>query len=159
MEFIGYALGAIAVIAAIIFILVLIVKLFTNYVISRIISIGISIAAIIVALVAGDEVFARLTPMIILTSLSWLFFIGPVVFDVHWDGSYEHTRVSDTTVVSTPKTTGGFIANLVGSLVFFSCAYFMLGEDYPAVFFFFPLAFLIMDLFMLFPVIKSCFKS
>ena len=158
MELIGYALGAIAVIAALIFVFVIIVKLFTNYVISRIISIGLSIAALVVALAAGDEVFARLTPMIILTALAWLFYIGPVVFDVHWDGSYEFEWVSDTKVVQTPRTTGGFIANLIGSLVFFSCAYFMLGEDYPAVFFFFPLAFLILNLIMMIPVIKSLFK-
>ena len=159
MELIGYALGAIAVVAAIIFAFVILVKLFTNYVISRLISIALSIAAIAVALIAGNEVYTKLTPMIILSAIAWLFFIGPVVFQVHYDGSIDWERKGEGHWVSTPRTTGGFIANCIGAFVFFSCAYVMLGEDYPAIFFFFPLAFLIMDLLMMIPVIKSWFKS
>ena len=148
MEFIGPALGIVAAIAVVIFVLVIIVKLFLNYVISKIISASLSLIALIVAVAAGNDVYNSLIPLLLLTTFSWLFFIGPRVFDVEWDGaSYHFDLVSDTRVDMTPKTTGGFLGNAFGALMFFGLSFFIFGEDYPVVFFLMPVALLLINSF------------
>ena len=88
MEYIFGALIIIAAILLIIFVIRFIVSLFMNFIISRILSAFFSIVAVIAALCYGEHVSEVWPFMLILTTLAWLFCIGPTVFDVEWDEKY-----------------------------------------------------------------------
>jgi hypothetical protein len=119
MEHLDEVIGIIFIIIAIIFAVKFVVFLFTNYLISRILSIVISLAQIIMAFgisgkvdMLGDFMFSA----IVLTALAWLFFIGPNVFDIEWDGSFD-IRETFSGYRATPHMTGGFISNAIGALI------------------------------------------
>lgn len=130
--------------------LVLLIKfvmfLFRNFIVSRVLSIGCAIAAFVMAFTvtnAGGTVpEALVIADTVVTVFAWLFFIGPVVFDVVWDGSFDITA-GFTGYRATPHMVGGFFAHLAISTVVVGIAYFLLGPDIPALYFLLPIGILL----------------
>ena len=119
MEFIS----VIIIIIIVILILAFIKFLFTNYVTSRVLCAISVIWAIVNIWTNPEEILSSL----ILTTVSWLFFIGPTVFDVEWDGTWDITPTSDGWKAS-PSMTGGFISNAIISFLV-SCIPLFFGTD------------------------------
>ena len=144
MEYLGAAIGIIVAIVLIVLIIKFIMFLFLNYIISRILSLGTGIASLIVAFSissayeSGADASGSVIAAIILTALSWLFFIGPVVFDVEWDGTFSVTETYSGYEVS-PNMRGGFIGNALGALLVSGAVYLIFGSESPIVFFLLPL--------------------
>lgn len=150
MELITGALGIILVIAVIVVIIKFIKFLFTNLIVSRIISAVCALISIIVCLLDGS-----LIAQIILSAATWCFFIGPVIFDVHYDPNEleVYSRDSDGNVESFgPKKTGGFLANVIGSLVTIGIIYFISSESFPAVLLVLPIILLLLDAYALYKI-------
>ncbi len=120
MEF----LGIIILIILIVLLIKFVKFLFTNYIISRIICAIMGIAAIISSFAAGKTFIVP----VILTALSWLFFIGPTVFHVEWDGTWNISSTSSGWK-ATPNMTGGFISNAVIALVVAFAVPLIFGAD------------------------------
>lgn len=142
MEWFGIAIGAILAIVLVVLVIKFIRFLFTNFVISRVFSIGCAIAALISAFVIvgkGENMGTAISVIIWTTIFSYLFFIGPTVFDVEWDGTFDFDL--DTGRFS-PGTVGGFFASFfvagIISLFLYTIAY-----DWPAMYFMPSLALLI----------------
>lgn len=154
MEYVGISLGIIVSIVIVVLLIKLIKFLFTNFIISRIFSIGNSVAALIIALSTGEEVYKSFVPMLILTTLSWLFFIGPVVFDVEWDGTFDLDFDSGEI---TAGTSGGFLMNTFISLIICGGSYMIFGSESPVVFFLFPIALLVGNAIFIFVMVRNIF--
>lgn len=114
-----------------------IVGLFANYILSKILSIisgVIAIAGTAITIYMGyyessggtveaEWAVVNLAAMFsafFFTILSWLFFIGPSVFDYEWDGTFL-IRIDEDDYTITPRTTGGFIGNFVTSSLVYFC--------------------------------------
>ena len=82
----------------------------------------------------------------ITTVFAWMFFIGPVVFDVEWDGSF--TLDFDTGDL-TPNTVGGFFFNLFIAAAGAALLYFFLGDSFLPIFFVVPILLLIGNVIMI----------
>ena len=146
---------ALAVVGGII-VIVLVLKfirfLFTCFVVSRFLS----FACIIVAMIFGGFVVSSadsgtlsldaVAGSFITTVFAWMFFIGPVVFDVEWDGSF--TLDFDTGDL-TPNTVGGFFFNLFIAAVGAALLYFFLGDSFLPIFFVVPILLLIGNVIMI----------
>lgn len=98
--------------------------LFINFITSRILCIVSGVWAIANAWSNGMGVFETL----ILTTLSWLFFIGPIVFDEEWDGTYSIDISDPDNWKATPNMNGGFIMNAFVALIV-SCIPLLFGSD------------------------------
>ena len=153
MEYLGVAIGIVVALIVVILIIRFIVFLFTNFFISRLFSIGTAIASLMVAFslveATGEKRTECLFMAIIFTSLSWLFLIGPVVFDVRWDGSWDWRETATGWNVR-PRMTGGFIGNALGALAFSAGIYFFIGSSTGVVFFLLPLLLLLGNLIYIF---------
>ena len=149
MEYLGVAIGIVLGLVAIVLVIRFIVFLFTNFFFSRLFSIGFAVASLVTAFklteATGEQRGGCLIMAIIFTSASWLFLIGPVVFDVTWDGSWDVTETFSGWNVR-PKMTGGFIGNAVGALLFSGAIYFFIGSEFAVVFFVLPLLLLLGNL-------------
>lgn len=139
MEFIGPAIGVIIMIAIIVLIVKFVVFIFTNWFVSRIlcfICCGISLISAfpcMSAIANGSTVTEGIGILCIIgTVFSWLFYIGPVVFDVEWDGTYSVTETSYGYEIK-PNQTGGFIGNFVGALIIVFILYGAIGSEFPAI--------------------------
>lgn len=152
MEYVLSALGIILAIVAVVLILKFIKFLFTNFITSRALSIGTAIASLVIALVNGDQAFEKWLPMVILTTLSYLFMIGEVIFDVEWDGTFD---LDFDTGIITPRQTGGFLMNAVVGLMLCGGAYIIFGSESPVVFYLFPIAILLFDAWSIFMAVRS----
>lgn len=141
MEYIFGALIIIVSILLIIFVIGFIMFLFKNFIISRILSAFFSIVAVIVAFCYGEHVSEVWPFMLILTTLAWLFCIGPTVFDVEWDGTYDIDWERGT---ATKHETGGFFGNAVSCALVCGISYIIFGAS-PLVFFFFPIGILVLN--------------
>lgn len=139
-----YALTALLILVGIVA-LVLIVRfikfLFSNYLVSRFLSIGSSVANLIVAFAIDGEGEGVVVAALVLSVLAWLFFIGPAVCEVHWDGTfhidYERGRI-------TPGQTLGLIGNAVVSTIVFFILYG--AAESPVIFFLVPMAILLLNI-------------
>lgn len=141
MELIGSALGIILLIIIIILIVKFIRFLFLNWLVSRILSMLTAFISLVVTL-AGANFWA----CVILTAASWCFYIGPVIFDVEYDGTYSidwNSTYDHATV--TPRTTGGFFFNVIIAVVVVSGAYAILGSEYPVTYVLLPLGLLALN--------------
>lgn len=122
MEIFLNVLLILGVIVGIILVMLLIRFLFTSLIISRILSTGCSIASIcMVAAVASAEASktsegGSLLGGLITLICAYMFFIGPIVFDVEWDGSFDITETF-TSITVEPHMVGGFIGNLAAAAV------------------------------------------
>lgn len=149
MEAFGIAIAIVAVIAVIILAIILVRLLFTNFMISRVISLACAAAGLICAfIIAGTEGGAPEVPVAYGIAFwtgifGWCFFIGPVIFDVEWDGTF--TIDWDSGEI-TPGRTGGFIMNFVGTAVVFFIIYGMLGTESAVPFFIPPIGYLIANI-------------
>ena len=139
MELIGSALGIILLIIVIILIVKFIRFLFLNWFVSRILSIVTAFISLLVAL-GGADFWA----CVLLTAASWCFFIGPVIFDVEYDGTYS-VSWNDTydRATVTPNKTGGFFFNVALSIVVVTIIYIIFGSEYPVVYVLLPLGLLV----------------
>lgn len=109
--------------------------LFLNWLMSRILCIVAAIISIIAAVPNGYELVS-----VFMTALSWCFFIGPVIFDVEYDGTYTGRWNSDYTELHiTPNQKGGFWANSIGALIVTAFIYLGIGPSFRAIFFIVPL--------------------
>lgn len=133
-------------IALLILLIKFVMFLFRNFIISRVLSVGCAIASFVMAFTVTDTAGTVPETLIIadtvVTVLAWLFFIGPVVFDVVWDGSFDITA-GFTGYRATPHMVGGFFAHLAVSAVVVGIAYFLLGSDLPALYFLLPIGILL----------------
>ena len=140
------ALGIIAGIVIIILIIKFIIFLFTNFLISRILCTVLSLIALFMgfSITGSSDPGETVMADVIVTTFAWLFYIGPVVFDVHWTGSWDISETWSGYSV-TPRMTGGFFGNLIGAgIVVFIC-YGMLAMDIPALFFVLPIGILLLN--------------
>ena len=148
MGVLGVALIAVAVIVVVALLIIFIRFLFLSYIISRILSFGCAIAAFIMAffIAKGTGGMGILLADIIISTLAYMFWIGPVIFDVEWDGSFD---IDFDRGELTPRTTGGFFMNTVSSLILVGGLYLFLGGDFPAIFFIIPILELILNVGLL----------
>jgi len=119
MEFVSLIIAILVIVLIIKFVMFL----FTNYITSRILGTIAGIWAIVNAWTNPKETLLTL----ILTTFSWLFFIGPTVFDVEWDVSWDITSTSDGWHAS-PHMVGGFVSNAIGAFLV-SCIPLLFGSD------------------------------
>lgn len=155
MGFLGQALLIILGIVVLVLIVKLIVFLFTNFVSSRIISIIFAIAALIMAFTVADKgIEGNYWTITILTTLSYIFLIGPVIFDVDWDGSYDVT-ITDSTIEFTPRTTGGLLFHTLLGLLVIGGIYLALGTTFTAVFFLLPILVLLANGGLIIMMVRS----
>ena len=150
MEAIGSAIGIIIFIIAVILIIKFIKMLFTNFLISRILSAVCAFICLISGLV--NCLGSQPTPGALWTGMvtavfGWLFFIGPVVFDIEWDGTY---NINWETGKVTPGWQGGFIMNFIGAALVVFFLYCMLAQDMPAIYIVVPLGLGIMNAYSFF---------
>ena len=150
MDF-GIAIAIVAVIAGIVLAIVLVRLLFTNFMISRVLSIGCAIANLICAFIisgAGgvEDVPAAYGIAFWTGILGWCFLIGPVIFDVEWDGTF--TIDWDSGEI-TPGRTGGFIGNVLGTILVFFILYGMIGTESAVIFYIPPIGYLIANAYMI----------
>ena len=149
----GIAIAVVAGIAGIVLAIVLVRILFTNFMISRVLSIACAVAGLICALIisgAGDVADVPVASGIAFWTgvLGWCFLIGPVIFDVDWDGTF--TIDLDSGEI-TPGRTGGFIGNFVGTLLIFFIIYGMLGSDgFTAIYYIPPIGYIIANAIMIY---------
>ena len=141
MELLGGALGIIALIVVIILVVRFIRFLFLNYIISRILSTVAAILSLIFAL-AGFNVIA----CIVASVLAWCFFIGPVIFDVTYDGTVSYRKISDGHWEKKANTSGGFFGNVIGATLVIGFLYFLVGQEFPVIMFVIPLAIILMNI-------------
>lgn len=144
MDFFGSALGIIAMIVVIVLIVKFIRFLFLNWIISRILSATAAFISLLVTL--GG---ANFWVCVILTALSWCFFIGPVIFDVEYDGTYDvrwDSNYENATI--TPNKTGGFFFNVIMSIIVVALIYGVFGSESPVVFIVLPLGLLLMNIWI-----------
>ena len=140
---------AAAIVGAIIFIVlgvVLIRFLFTSFLLSRILCFAGAITSIVLAyfiIKTPDNLWNLIIGTTISTALSWLFFIGPVVFDVEWDGSF--TLDFDTGELE-PNMVGGFFMNAIGAVGVSALLYMLLGQAFLAIFFILPILMIIVNI-------------
>ena len=141
-----YALTALLVLLGIV-VVVLIVRfikfLFSNYLVSRFLSIGTSVANIIVAFAITGGSEGAVVAAIVLSVLAWLFFIGPAVCEVHWDGTF---RIDYERGTITPGQTLGLIGNAVVSTIVFFFLYGAAASESPVIFFLVPMAILLLNI-------------
>ena len=147
----GIAIAVVVGIALIVLAIVLVRILFTNFMISRVISIGCAVAGLICAFIisgsGGVEDASVAYGIAFWTGIfGWCFFIGPVIFDVEWDGTF--TIDWDSGEV-TPGRTGGFIANFVGTLIVFFVIYGMIGTESAFIFYIPPIIYLVANAVMI----------
>lgn len=150
MDF-GIAIAIVAVIAGIVLAIVLVRILFTNFMISRVLSIACAVANLVCAFIisgAGEAAEAPVAYGIALWTgiLGWCFLIGPVIFDVEWDGTF--TIDWDSGEI-TPGRTGGFIGNVVGTILVFFLLYGLIGQETTVIFYLPPIAYLIGNAYMI----------
>lgn len=148
MGALGIALIAVAVIVVAVLLIIFIRFLFLNYIISRILSFGCTIASFVLAffLLKDNASAGMLIADIILSTLAYMFFVGPVIFDVEWDGSLNFDF--DTGDIRF-GTTGGFIMNTVASLGVVGGLYLFLSSGFPAIFFIVPILIFILNIGLL----------
>ena len=158
MGYVGIALGIIIAIVVVILLLKFVRFLFTGVLVSRILSIGTGIAALVMAFKIANgaqETFtACAIASTILTSLSWLFCIGPVVFDVEWDGTFNYD-VGQSKLE--PNMIGGFLFNAFIALLISGGAYAIFGTDSPVVFFLLPIALLFINAIFVIRMLRNSF--
>ena len=150
MDF-GIAIAIVAVIAGIVLAVVLVRILFTNFMISRVLSIACAVAGLICAFIisgAGKAEAAPVAQGIAFWTgvLGWCFLIGPVIFDVEWDGTF--TIDWDSGEI-TPGRTGGFIGNVVGTIIVVAILYFLIGAETTVIFYLPPIGYLIGNAYMI----------
>lgn len=139
-------LGVILLIVMIVLIVKFVIFIFTNWMISRILCFVCGGIALLCAFpVAGSMAANGMgdgNPLgivcMIATIFEWLFYIGPVVFDVEWDGTYSITETWNGYEVR-PNQTGGFIANFITAAIIVFIAYGAIGPEFPAIFFILPI--------------------
>ena len=137
MEFILPALGVILLIFIVVMIVRFVKFIFTNYLVSRILSLVCGVISLIFAFptmgaLASGDTYEMAMVCILASVFQWLFYIGPVVFDVEWDGTWRFTETSYG-YEATPNMTGGFIANFIGAAIIAFIAYMAIGPEFPAI--------------------------
>ena len=150
MDF-GIAIAIVAVIAGIVLAIVLVRILFTNFMISRVLSIACAVAGLICAFVisgAGDIADVPVASGIAFWTgvLGWCFLIGPVIFDVEWDGTF---HIDWDSGEITPGRTGGFIGNVLGTILVFFILYGMIGTETAVIFYLPPIGYIIANAIMI----------
>ena len=149
MAFLGLVLAIVALILCVIFVKFL----FTNFIISRILSIGTSLWAINIGTKIMEQGFQDLWIMsTVITTISWLFCVGPRIFDVEYDGTYNY---DDRTGDITPNITGGFIGNAIVSLILCGAIYLLLGSEYLDTFYALPGFIIFLNLVAIFRRIRD----
>ena len=140
MEAIGTAIGVVFLIVAIILIVKFVKMLFTSDIISRVLSMACTLICLIAGIVSclsGDEPPAgALWTGMVTAVFGWLFFIGPVVFDIEWDGTY---KIDWDRGEVRPGWRGGFIMNFIGAALVIFFLYGMLGQDFPSIYVIVPI--------------------
>ena len=137
----GAALGIIAIIVVIFLIIKFIRFLFLNYIVSRILSTVSALVSVIMALMEFDVVGC-----IIASVLAWCFFIGPVIFDVTYDGMVTYRRISDDVWEGKANKSGGFFSNVIGAFVVIGLLYAFAAQEYPVIMVVVPLGILLINL-------------
>ncbi len=141
---------------ALVLIFKLIKFLFTNFIISRIISVVLCIVSFILAFSIEsnvDDAYNLVMVDLFTTIFSWLFYIGPVVFDVEWDGTYNVVETYDGYEIQ-PNMVGGFIGNFIGAAIIAAIAYLLIGPEFTLVFYGIPAIILIMNVSMIIKVFR-----
>ena len=141
MELISTAFCIIALVVAIMLVVKFVRFLFLNWIVSRILSTATAFIALFVTL-SG----AGFWTCVLLTAASWCFFIGPIIFDVEYDGtysvnwnsSYDHANV-------TPNKTGGFFFNVIMAIAVVAIVYVIFGSEYPVVYILLPLGMFVLN--------------
>lgn len=137
----GTALGIIAIIVVIVLIVKFIRFLFLNYILSRILSTVAALVSVVMALIGFNVIGC-----IIASVLAWCFFIGPIIFDVTYDGTVTYTKVSDTVWEGKANKSGGFFSNVIGAFVVIGILYAAASEEFPAIMVVIPLGILLINL-------------
>ena len=152
-ELVFEVLKGVGILIAVIIAIVLAVRVLMSYILTRILSVGCSIASIFLAFplmeLAGAEggwdAGEGLTLQIIaavLTLLAWLFFIGPSLFDVSWDGDevWVDINIFGQVDISPAEDSTFFISLFAGAPVV-AVAYFLLAPmaDFSVVFIAMPI--------------------
>lgn len=139
----GVFLIAISIVGIIIFLVlavILIRFLFTSFVLSRILCFAAAIASFVLAFfiikTPDDFNWTLVIATTATTAFSWMFFIGPIIFDVDWDGSF--TLDFDTGTLE-PNMVGGFFMNTIGAFGVSALLYMLLGQEFLAIFFILPI--------------------
>ena len=144
-------LCAVGGLAAVVVVMILIIRLMMSFVLTRFLCLGFSIASIVMAfplsrmyendwLRPDGNTFPLLIATTICTVLAWICFIGPHVFDVEWDGEFDITVGFFGGIEIEPSETSMFFLNLFISAPVSAVVYFLLAPQFPWMFFFLPIA-------------------
>ena len=128
--------------------LILLIKfikfLFTSFLVSRLLSFVASITGFILAFFVDYGTEGITIASVVLAALSWLFFIGPAVCEVEWDGTF---WFDFETGHITPGQTLGLIGNaIVSAIIFFFIYAFGSAMLFKVVFYLVPMALFLLNI-------------